>query len=130
MTGGFDELYELAADLTDAPEDAARFVKKALQVTATDVKKDWRQGAEATGLSAYAASVDYDLKFPGDAIVAEIGPNLGRRQGSFGFVEEGGGGVRSSPQHAGRDALEANEPDFVRGLEIAVFDATQKAVGG
>jgi hypothetical protein len=32
------------------------------------------------------------------------------------------------PQHAGRDAMRANEADFVRGLEIAIFDATAKAV--
>ena len=129
MADDFSDLYSLAADLSNAPAAANRNVKKAIQFTATEIKQDWRQGAERTGLTGYAASIDYDLKFPGSAIESEIGPNLGRNQGSFGFVEDAPGGVRSAPQHAGRSALEANEPDFVRGLEIAIFDATQDAVG-
>lgn len=125
MAGGddFSELMELAADLSDVPAKVNRNVKKAVEVTARFIKDDARQGAEATGLSGYAASIDYDLLFPGGAIEAEIGPNLGKRQGSFGFVEDGGGGVQSAPQHALRDALKANEADFFRGLEIAVSDA-------
>lgn len=130
MADDFSELAQLAADLTEAPHAAARFVKKAIQFTATEVKQDWRQGAERTGLSGYAASIDYDMQYPGGAIEAEIGPNLGRNQGSFGFVEDAPGGVRSAPQHAGRDAARANEDDFVRGLEIAIFDATAEAVDG
>lgn len=130
MADDFSELYELAADLTSAPAKANRFVKKAIQFTATEVKNDWRQGAERSGLSGYAASVDYDMKYPGGAIEAEVGPNMAKNQGALGLVEEGGSGVRSAPQHAGRDALEANEADFLRGLEIAVFDATAEAVKG
>lgn len=128
MADDFTELYSLAADLSNAPEVANRNIKKAVEVTSRHIKDDWKQGAERTGLRGYAGSIDYDLKFPGSAIEAEIGPNLGRNQGSFGFVEEANGGVRSAPQHAGRDALEANEPDFVRGLEIAIFDATAEAI--
>lgn len=129
MADDFSELYELAADLSDAPATANRYIKSAIEYTANEIKSDWKQGAERTGLTGYAASIDYDLKFPGSGIEAEIGPNLGRNQGSFGFVEDANGGVRSAPQHAGRDAMEANEPDFVRGLEIAIFDATTSAVG-
>lgn len=122
MSDDFSEVLGLSADLTGAPEKANRNVRKALEFTAFNLKKDWQQGAEATGLGGYAASVDYEIKFPGGAIEAEVGPNLGRNQGSFGFVEDGGGGVFSAPQHAGRDALEANEPDFERGLLIAISD--------
>lgn len=130
MAGGFDELMSLAADLSDAPDNVATFVKKALQVTSMSIKKDWQQGAERSGLSGYAASIDYDIKAGRDSVESEIGPNLSKNQGSFGFVEDANGDVRSSPQHAGRDSLEANEPDFIRGMEIAVFDATMKAVNG
>lgn len=126
----FSELTELVADLRDVPPKVNRNVMKALEVTARYVKDDARQGAEVTGLAGYAASIDYDIRFPGGAIVAEIGPNLGKRQGSFGFVEDGGGGVKSAPQHALRDSLKANEADFNRGLEIAVFDATAEAIIG
>lgn len=128
MSDDFSELYELAADLTGAPAKANRNIDKALKFTSVEIKKDWRQGAERTGLGGYAASIDFDMKYSDSEIASEIGPNLGRNQGSFGFVEDANGGVRSAPQHAGRDAMEANEPDFIRGLEIAVFDATAEAI--
>jgi hypothetical protein len=123
----FTELNRLAADLTRVPDKANRFVKKALEVTARNVKDDWRQGADRSGLGGYAADIDYDLKTPAGEIVAEVGPTIGGA-GSFGFVEDGGGNVRSAPQHAARDALRANEDDFVRGLEIAVFDALAEEI--
>lgn len=128
MADDFSELYKLVADLSQAPEAANRNIGKAMQVTAHEIRDDWRQGAERTGLTGYAAAIDYDLNFPGGAIEAEIGPNLDRPQGPLGLVEDANGGVRSAPQHAGRDAMEANEPDFYRGLEIAIFDATTEAV--
>lgn len=130
MADDFSELYELAADLTAAPEDAAKRVDKALEFTSTEIKQDWRQGAERTGLGGYAASIDYDSKYGPGVIEYEIGPNLGRPQGALGLVEDANGDVQSAPQHAGRDALRANEDDFQRGLEIALYDATEKAVGG
>lgn len=130
MSSGFEELTNLAADLTGAPAKANRNIDKAIKFTSVEMKRDWSQGAEATGLSGYAASIDFDMEYSANEIASEIGPNLGRNQGSFGFVEDAGGDVRSAPQHAGRDALEANEDDFYRGLEIALFDATAEAVDG
>lgn len=129
MSGDFSELYELARDLSDVPAEANKRIKQAIEHTAVEIKRDWQQGAAASGLENYSRSVDYDMKYPGHAIEAEIGPNLSKRQGSFGFVEEGGGGVHSAPQHAGRDALEANEPDLDRGLEIAITNAVIDKLG-
>ena len=126
MTDDFSELYELAADLTNAPAKANRNVRKAIEVTARNIKDDWREGAEISSsyTRTYAAAISYDMMLPGGEIAAEIGPVLGRTPGaSAGFLEEGGGGVDGPSHHAGRDALEANEPDFYRGLEIAIFDA-------
>lgn len=128
MSDDFSDLYELAADLTGAPAKANRNIDKALKFTSVEIKKDWQQGAERTGLTGYAASIDFDMKYSSNEIASEIGPNLGRNQGSLGLVEDANGGVRSAPQHAGRDAMEANEADFIRGLEIAVFDATAEAI--
>ncbi|MEW2011421.1 hypothetical protein AB0300_18320 [Microbacterium sp. NPDC078814] len=128
MSDDFSELLELAADMTGAPSSANRFIDKAVRYTSVEIKRDWQQGAERTGLSGYAASIDFDVRYAENEITSEIGPNLSRNQGSFGFVEDANGGVRSAPQHAGRDALEANEEDFYRGLEIAVFDATADAI--
>lgn len=127
MADDFSELSSLAADLTHLPDTVNPFVEKAIEVTARNVKEDWQQAANRTGLAGYASDVDYDIKAATGSIGAEIGPTPGD-SGSFGFVEEGGGNVRSAPQHAGRDALRANEDDFVRGLEIAVFDATVKGL--
>lgn len=130
----FAELMELAADLSAVPSAANRNVKKAIEVTARNVRDDWRQGAAVAygeGFSArYSSSIFYDMKFPGGAIEAEIGPELGRPGGSAGFLEDAPGDVEAAPQHAGRDALEANEADFVRGLEIAIFEALAEEVDG
>lgn len=127
MADDFSELLELVADLRDVPSEANRNIKKAIEVTARNVRDDWRQGA-AVGFGEgyserYASSIFYDMKYPGGAIEAEIGPELGRPGASAGFLEDAPGGVLAAPQHAGRDALEANEEDFERGLEIAITQA-------
>lgn len=127
MDADFSESNALAADLTRVPDAANRNIKKAIEVTARHVKDDWRQSAERTGLERYAADIDYDITATGGLIEAEIGPTIGD-SGSFGFVEEGGPSVLSKPQHAARDAVRANEADFVRGLEIAVFEAVAEEV--
>lgn len=128
MPSDFSELNRLAADLTDAPQELLKNVRKAVEVTARNIKDDWRQGAERRSLRGYAASIDYGLSYPGQAIEAEIGPNLAKSQGALGIVEDAPGDVQSAPQHAGRDALSANEADFERGLDIAQYDATVKVV--
>ena len=134
MADDFTELYELAADLSGAGDEVGPFVKKAVEVTARNVRDDWRQGAEVgrgEGYSErYASSIFYDMKYGRGEIGAEIGPELGRPGGSAGFLEDAPGGVKVSPQHAGRNAVRANEADFVNGLEVALFDAAQKAVRG
>lgn len=130
MATDFSELDKLVADLTSAPAEARPFIRKALQFTAHNIRDEWREAAARTGLAAYGASVGYDTTEKATAIEAEIGPTPGRRQASFGFVEDANGGVRSAPQHAGRDALKRNEPDFFEGLEKALADGLNKAVGG
>lgn len=130
MATDFSELDKLYQDLTSAPAEARPFIRKALQFTAFNIRDEWRSEAARTGLTAYGASVGYDTTEKAHSIEAEIGPTPGRRQASFGFVEDANGGVRSAPQHAGRDALKRNEPDFFEGLEKAVHDGLEKAVGG
>lgn len=130
MATDFSELDKLAQDLTTAPAEARPFIRKALQFTAFNIRDEWRAEAARTGLEAYGASVGYETSEKATVIEAEIGPTPGRRQGSFGFVEDANGGVRSAPQHAGRNALKNNEADFVEGLEKALADGLRKAVGG
>lgn len=125
----FSELDALVADLTAAPAEVRPFVEKAVEVTARYVRDDARKNADRTGLRGYAYDITYEVDKSSSSIGAEIGPTVGD-SGSFGFVEDGGGGVRSAPQHALRDALKNNEADFVRGIEIALADGLNRAVGG
>ena len=135
MADDFDELLELAKDLTDAPAEVAPFVKKALKGTAMEIKKGWTQRAEAVGSdgvpSGYAESIDFDERDTDAGPEVEIGPNPGKRGGKGGFLDEplSSGGLTHPPVHAGRAALEAAEPDFYRGLEHAVADGLAKALG-
>lgn len=121
------ELTTLAADLTAAGPKVRPFVRKALEVTARKIRDDWRKNAPIDApqgfVESYPASIFYDIKSGATEIEAEIGPELGRPGGTAGFLEEGT--VTRPPQHAGRNALEANEDDFVKGLEIAAMDALE-----
>lgn len=117
----FSELKALAADLGDVPASTLPFLRSALQVTATNVKADWRRQANRTGLHGYAADITYDTTENASGVSAEIGPTPGDA-GSFGLVEDATGDVRSAPQHAGRDAMRKNEGDFVKGIMIALDD--------
>jgi hypothetical protein len=120
----FSEMNKLAADFGNAAVKIVPFARKAVEVTAQNIKTDGRKGARRTGTRAYAASFDYTMKLNTDGeIGAEIGPNLDRSGGSFGILEDAAGDVKSRPQHALRDATKKNEPDFVKGLEQASEDA-------
>lgn len=115
----FSAVNALAADLGRIPDEAMPNIRAAVQVTAFNVKADWRRGANRTGLGGYAADITYETKESRDGVTAEIGPTPGDA-GSFGLVEDGGGGVKSAPQHAGRDSARKNEEDFEKGLLIAI----------
>ena len=123
------ELTTLAADLTAVGAKIRPYVRKALEVTARHIRDDWREGADiSTGaaiVGPYERSIFYDMKSGPTEIEAEIGPELHRPGGTAGFLEEGGAGVLVPPIHAGRDALEKNEQDFITGLEQAAIDALE-----
>lgn len=123
----FSELNKLSADLGEVPSKIIPLVRKAVEVTARNVKEDWQSGAaKASGSHArlFPKSIDYDLGLETDGgISAEIGPNRGRVQGSLGILEDAPGGVRSKPQNAGRKAAKKNEQDFITGLAKATEEA-------
>ena len=128
-----DELRQLAADLVGVAGGIRPFAEKAIEVTARNVKAGWSKRAavskDGNGFAGtYPSSIDYDLKRGITTVSAEIGPNLGKNGGSAGFLEDAPGGVKSRPQHAGRDALEANEQDFYDGLAKAAADALLKGI--
>lgn len=133
MTDDFSELAKLAADLGKVPAEAAKNVHKAIEFTSISLRDDWREGATiAHGYAkSYAPAISYDMKTTDYAIESDIGPVLGKTPGaSAGFLEEAGGGVDGPAHHAGRNALEANEEDFYRGLEIAITQAVVDEVEG
>lgn len=123
----FSELNELSADLGQVPLRVIPNIRKAVEITARNVKDDWKAGVpsiQSRGSRLFESSIDYDLQLNSDgAISAEIGPNLDRVGGSFGLLEDAPGGVRSAPQHAGRKAAKKNEQDFMDGLAKAIEEA-------
>lgn len=127
MSEDSSELRKLARDLTAAGPAVRPFARKAIQVTARHMKDDWRASAARSGLESYAADITYETRETATSLVADIGPTIGDA-GSFGLVEDAEGDVHSAPQHAARKALEDNEPDFERGVELAVA-AALRAVG-
>lgn len=132
MADDFSEVGELVADLRGVPAEALPFIKQALKGTAMELKKGWQERAAVSagdGYSErYASSIDFDELSPPDGPEVRVGPNLGRKGASAGFLEEAPGGVLAPPLHAGRDALEAVEEDFERGLLHAVADGLAKAL--
>src|SRR6218665_3435086 len=97
------DLDGLIRDLSNAPAAVRKFVPKALEVTARNMKDSWRDAAEGPSgshASRYPYAIDYDVSQPsGSRFEAEIGPSLGRGQGSLGLLEDAPGDVRSAPQN-------------------------------
>lgn len=134
MTDGIDvdfsEVMKLAATLAIVPVRAIPNVVTAVKVTAHHVKDDWKEDVPSIasrGSRKYESSISYDMKLIDGSIGAEIGPVLGKPGGSFGLLEDGGSGVRSAPQHSGRDAAKKNEADFIKGLSKALADGEREA---
>jgi hypothetical protein len=118
----FSEISKLAADLTAAPPVAKRNVVAALSHTAFDIKKAWRDKIQGTeGLPVAFLTIDYDVKVEEDTITAEIGSDTGKKQATFvTVIEFGAPGQNLAPRGYGAGALQENQPDFIKGLEIAI----------
>jgi hypothetical protein len=127
MASGFDysELNKLAADIGEVPDNSGPFLRSAIQFTATSVKKAWQEPLKGSStLPGLPRAISYDIESNGKVLEAEIGFDKGG-QGSLGGVSEFG-----TPTVAGRGfglkALEANQADFEKGIEIAISDAMRK----
>ena len=130
MDADFSELMSLAADIEEAPKALPKYLRKALDVSSTKVKK----GAQATvkgrkGLGHAAGAIDYELSGSSGAVSemsSEVGYNKGRRAGALGNLIEFGApnsGNQLAPSHDLGNALLANEGDFVDGIAKAAADA-------
>lgn len=127
----FSELSQLAADLGQVGDKVGPNINTAITGTSLGIKKAWQEplrGSKTLGGLVPALSFDIttaDL-FGQSVIKSEIGFDKSKAQGPLGNISEYG-----SPTIAGRGyglaALEANQADFVRGLEIATRDAEKEA---
>lgn len=122
------DLSRLSAQLGEVPQRSGPFLRKALEVTARNVRDTARKNA--TGMAhapAFPASITYDLTGSGDRstgsnLTAEIGPDKDRPQGALGNLIEYGS-VNNTPQGIMHGALQANETDFETGIQTAIDDA-------
>lgn len=124
------DLESLHRDLGKPQVYVGPEVKKALEGTAFKMKESWQSAAKGPSgghASAYPSSIDYDVRTRFTHWEAEIGPNLGRKQGALGILEEAPGGVAAAPQNVRAGVVKANEGDFEKGMDDAVDDALRRA---
>ncbi len=127
----FSELDTLAADLDGAASNVGPYARKAVEVSARNVKdgarrrvrgrKHFKQGANA---------IDYELKgfqgFGATVLDAEIGYDKDHASGKLGnLIEYGAPGASNqlAPGSELQAALQETREDFVTGIEQAVDDA-------
>lgn len=130
MAGGiefdFSDLNRLAAQLGEVPDNAGENIRKAIQVSAFKVKRDWQANlSQSRAFSAGAASISYTTEYADREIRAVIGARLGG-VGSLVFINEFGA-LSTAPKASGQKALQANQDDFVRGMSLALEDAERQA---
>jgi hypothetical protein len=120
-TFDFSELSKLAADLGEVPAKVQRNARIAVEVTARHVKDDWRAPlSQSEFIPRGAQSVSYDLSVGPEGITAEIGPVIGGPGALVGILEYGT--PTTPPTGYGHAALQKNEADFIKGLQIAAGD--------
>jgi hypothetical protein len=134
MPDGFEldvsDLAKLAASFGEVPKGAGQNIRKAVEVSARNVKDEWRKRLDGSGsLGQATRSISYELKggraIRGSQITAEIGAELGGQGSLVGIVEYGSPTL--APRGYGLRALEDTTEDFQRGLEKALEDAERKA---
>lgn len=127
------EIDTLSADLGKVPPASGTFLRKAIEVTARNVRDTARENAHGMAHApAFPYSITYDIhgdgnRATGSQLVADIGPDKDLPQGALGNLIEYGS-VNNPPQGIMHGALQANEADFERGIDLAIADAL-KAVG-
>lgn len=119
------ELRTLAADLGRVPAEAAGVVRATTQKAALNIKKDLIEEATAVGsrhFSRVAASITYTTGESRGGIWAEIGPEIGKGQGSLAWIAYFGHATTGPrfPDPAG--ALEREADRYGEYLAKAVAD--------
>lgn len=143
MNDDFSELTQLARDLGTVPSNAGPLINSAVQVTAGKVKKSAREKVSggSKSWSGLPNTIDYEIKTGGtgnvlsgvtgavsNSITAEVGYNKARGGGKLGNIREfGAPGKSRAPHNDLANALEENQADFEKGLDIALRDAERQA---
>lgn len=85
------ELRRLAVDLGHAAAGAAVQVRATTQRAALNIKRDMQEEASGSPhFNRVPASITYDTWEDRDGITAEIGPEIGKAQGSLAFLAYNG----------------------------------------
>jgi hypothetical protein len=125
------ELDQLAADLGEVASSAGPYVHDAMQTTAIDITNEWRAAASGLqNLPFYGRSIGYDFAgfqgFGATVFRCDIGPDKGRRQGSFGAIVENGSPT-SAPHKFGENITEAHTAQY-EALLIAALEKAERAL--
>lgn len=124
----FHEINALAADLGAQPGISGVKIRQAVEITARHVKDTWAAKLKGTeGVPHGARSITYDLEAvageEASSISAVIGAEDGRLQAPIvAVLEFGAPGNNLSPRGYGAGALQENQDDFTKGLELAAGD--------
>lgn len=132
-----DDLNALARDFGEIPKATAPFVRKAVEVSARNIKDQIKNDyTGARQLPGAPGSISYDIKGTTGArlgaIEAEIGPEKGRYQGTLvGMVDVGTTDENGTPRTPGRKrvpkALLDEAPGFEKGMDQAIEDGLRAA---
>lgn len=126
-----DGADELAAAFEQAPIEVMGAIRRAVDVSAESLQRDWRANArKSSGRHGkrYPSSITYDVTDDDGGVHADVGPDRARLQGRMGPGFEYGS-VNQPPHYDGAKALAVNQQPFIDRVTNAVEDATQKALG-
>lgn len=115
-------LNELRADLGSAITKAPVQTRQAVEVTSRKIKDSARSRAAGIGPHArlYPNAITYDILYATAVLVrSEIGPDKDLPQGPLGTILENGSVHNPPHAHLG-PAVDENEADFERGLDLAM----------
>lgn len=119
-----DELDELAVDLGDVPERAAPAILQVTRRAAANMKRELQ--SEAVGSRRFRGvrpSISWDVEVDAEGVSAEVGPEIGRRQGSLGFIAYEGSATSGPRFPDPMGALEREAEPYAAWLSRVVEEA-------
>lgn len=125
-----DDFSSLARDLGEIPKATAPFVRKAVEISARNIKDQIKRDYTGSrNLPGAAGSISYELKGTTGQILggisAEIGPRLGGQGSVVGLVDKGT--VNNPGKNRIPKALADEEQGFADGIRKAVQDGMEAA---